>query len=92
MFLLSGAGRVPLGTQVSLAGLAGCATLLALLLHEYVQAIAAFLAAVGFTIGLFADDPFLFRIAAALTILGGVGFVVSSVWTAARSTAKLIRS
>lgn len=78
-FLVLG-GVVPLfeNAGVTLTAIAGIATIGAVSIRETIPAITAGMATVGFGLGV-TTSGFIVTVASALVILGGVGFLVSTV-------------
>lgn len=81
-------GGVPFGQEAGalLTVIAGVATLGAVSLHEKIPAITAGVATLGFSLGV-TMSGFVVTIAAALVVLGGVGFFVSTVYSIGARTA-----
>lgn len=77
-FLVLG-GVVPFGHEagVVLTAIAGIATIGAVSIREKIPAITAGIATLGFGLGVATSD-FVVTVAAALAVLGGVGFLVST--------------
>ncbi|WP_254763407.1 hypothetical protein [Natrinema marinum] len=75
--VLGGVVPVPQGPNVVLLALAGVTTLAAVVIRAKIPAITAGVATLGFVLS-FGTDPLVVTVAAALTILGGLGFLVGT--------------
>lgn len=87
-YVLVLSGGVPFGQEagVILTVITGVATLGAVSLHEKIPALTAGVATLGFGLGVTMSGVVV-TIAAALVVLGGVGFLVSTVYSIGARTA-----
>ncbi|MDS0474059.1 hypothetical protein [Natrinema sp. 1APR25-10V2] len=75
--VLGGVVPVPQKPDVVLLALAGVTTIAAAVIRAKIPAVTAGVVTLGFALG-FATDPLVVTVAAALTILGGLGFLVGT--------------